>query len=368
MKTNMTAWRRDLHRIPEIGLVLPKTHTYILDHILPLRAQIESVAGHGVTAFFDLGHENTVAFRADMDALPISEMNDGPYRSSHPGSMHACGHDAHMAIMLGFAHWVDAHRDEFNINILLIFQPGEEQCLGAKTIVDSGTLERYNVRHIFALHVEPSLQVGQLGGRAGVFMAGAAEVALTARGISAHIARAEEARDALAVGIAFYQQTHELANRFHGDGSVLLKYGKLHAGTAHNIIAGHCELVGSLRTFSPQDYAQMRQGILRTAEKLGEDTGVHLSASVELRCPPLVNDPVLFARAKSALSQYDFIDSYEPVYLAEDFSWYLHDAPGCLLYLGTGVGCALHAANFDIDERALDVGLDALVCLAKSFI
>ena len=366
MHGELVSWRRDLHCIPEMGLMVPKTHAYLKSRLQGLRAQIESVAGHGLVVFFDLGFENTIGFRADMDALPLTEINEGPYRSTHHGVMHACGHDAHMAMALGLAHWVDTHRAELSVNVLILFQPGEEQCLGAKLILDAGIIERFGVNHIFALHVEPKLKVGQIGTMPGVLMAGSADVELVVRGASAHIARAEEARDALAAGFLFYARTQALAQAFQGTLPILLKYGRFHSGTTHNIIASHCELAGSLRTFCAEDYAQMRQQILDIAMQIAAETGVHMSVGVELRSPPLVNDPALFDWAKRSLPQFEFVDAFEPVYLAEDFAWFLRDAPGCLLYLGTDLGRMLHTPNFDIDERALSIGLEVLITLCRN--
>ena len=194
------AHRRALHRIPEVGFDLPETQAYVLRQLSSLNAQVKRVAGNGVLAYFDAGRSETTAFRCDMDALPIQEATDLPFASQHPGRMHACGHDAHMATMLAFCEWLSQHRGELSCNVLAIFQPAEEVGGGARFVVESGALEEFNVRRIFALHVQPGIPVGTLASRPGAFMATACEVHIRLTGASAHAARARDGRDAMLAG------------------------------------------------------------------------------------------------------------------------------------------------------------------------
>ena len=155
----LTRHRRVLHRIPELKYDLPRTQAYVLDALKGLNCEITTAAEHGVLAYFDGGKSSTVAFRSDMDALPVAENTSHDYQSTIPGCMHACGHDGHMAMLLTFAEWVNENIASLDRNVLLVFQPAEESGGGGEKIVDTGVLLQRNVDRIFALHVEPSMPI-----------------------------------------------------------------------------------------------------------------------------------------------------------------------------------------------------------------
>ena len=180
--------RRELHQIPELELSLPMTKAYLISQLQDLPCQLDFPLESGITAFFDNGREETIAFRSDMDALPITERSNAPYRSRHEGNMHACGHDGHMAMLLGLAFRLASADQRLPHNVLLIFQPGEENPGGARLLCEAGILERYHVKRIYGMHLWPQLPAGVIGTRREEMMARSSEVNIDITGKSAHAA------------------------------------------------------------------------------------------------------------------------------------------------------------------------------------
>ena len=167
MLEQLTIHRRALHRIPELDDQLPETQAYLLDRLSPLRCRIITPGRCAVLAYFDAGKPDTAAFRSDMDALPIEEKSGVSFCSAHPGRMHACGHDGHMAMLLCLAQWISGHLDQLYRNVLLVFQPAEETTGGAQSICQTGIFRQLNVRHIFGIHLWPDLPAGTVSTRSG---------------------------------------------------------------------------------------------------------------------------------------------------------------------------------------------------------
>ncbi|MGI6239706.1 MAG: M20 metallopeptidase family protein, partial [Christensenellales bacterium] len=246
--------RRALHKIPELMYDLPKTQAYVLDALEGLSCAVEAVAETGVLAYFDAGKAETVAFRADMDALPVAEMAQHDYRSEHPGQMHACGHDGHMAILLAFAAWVDRNIDSLPRNVLLMFQPAEESGAGGERVVESGCLERRCVTRAFAIHVDPMLPVGTVASRPGALMARASEIHLIIEGKAGHAAVPGAGADALAAAVDFVSGAYRAQAEWAGDAPHRLKFCQFQSGNSTNVIADRAHIKGSLRTFSDADF------------------------------------------------------------------------------------------------------------------
>lgn len=364
MLENLIADRRALHRIPELQFDLPKTQAYLLNALEGTGAQIEALSPSGVLAFFDAGKPETAAFRADMDALPILEAPERDYASAHPDRMHACGHDGHMAMLLEFARYAGEHVRELPRNLLLIFQPAEEGGGGARIITGSGALETRRVAHIFGLHVAPELPAGALASRPGAFFSKSSEVYATFRGRAAHAANAGEGLDALAAGADFLMRALQMEKAFPPDMPRLLKFGKFEAGTAPNIVAESARLTGTLRAFDNAMFQALQDGLSDAARAVEAEWGVCVDLAYSESYPPLINDAKLFARAAKQLAQFDFRELPEPTMLSEDFSYYLERVPGVFFKLGLGTGIPLHTPEFDLDERALVTGVEAMIELA----
>ena len=241
-------YRRALHRIPELDRDLPETLAYLRSVLEPLGCALFSPIPGALCAFFDFGKADAIAFRSDADALPIQEQTGLPFASTHPGKMHACGHDGHMSMVLDLAVWLDSQKD-LNHNVLLLFQPAEETTGGAKDLCQSGVFEQYNVTCLFGLHLWPALPAGVVASRKKEMMSRSCEVSVTITGRSSHIAKAEEGLDALAAGVEFYRRAVALEKELSPDIYRLLKFGRMESGTVRNAVSGKTVLLGSLRAF-----------------------------------------------------------------------------------------------------------------------
>ena len=371
MKKKVKEYRRELHRIPELGFELYKTRAYILEKLRPYRCEIAEVAG-GICAYFPSEDENgrkrekTVALRADMDALPVMEQTGTSYSSVHEGAMHACGHDGHMAMLLAVAGELDRIIHTLSHNVLLIFQPAEETTGGAGAICESGILQKYAVKRIYGFHLWPTLQKNTVGSRANEFMAKSSELDIIIEGKSAHCASADQAVDALAIG---YELVGELYRMEKDELPLseyrLLKFGKMDSGTVRNAISGKTVLEGSVRCFREATGEFLFRRIAEIAAALEEKYGCRISIVRSDGHPAVINDAELFEETKALLSDYDFLTFDEPFMQAEDFSCYQQAVPGLYLFLGTGTGIPLHNNKFDFDEDVLLTGVDIYLKLLK---
>ena len=356
--------RRCLHRIPELGFDLPKTQAYVLSQLAPLNARVEAVAGSGVLAFFDAGREEATAFRCDMDALPIAEPEGCPFASQHPGRMHACGHDAHMAAMLTLCEWLSGHVRELPCNVLAIFQPAEETDGGARPIIEAGTLTAYRVKRIFAMHVMPGLPAGMLSSRPGAFMATSAEIHAQLHGRPAHAARAWEGHDALLAGVEAVRAVYSFDHSLPADMPRLIRLCTLQAGNSTNIVPGAAEIAGTVRAFSREAHAHLKEGIAAAIDAACAPFGVAAETSFTVGYPPTVNDAHMFACFRKATADMPFQPLERPDLTTEDFAFYLERVPGMMFYLGVGTDEPLHSPLFTLDEGALVHGFEAFRRLA----
>ena len=355
--------RHALHRIPELELELPETQSYLKNALAPLSCRVFSPLGSALCAFFDFGAEEALAFRADMDALPISEKTGADYASTHPGIMHACGHDGHMAILLELARRLD-RKEALRHNVLLIFQPGEESPGGAKAICDTGVLERFRVKAVFGLHLWPGLAKGIVHSRRKELMARASEVTLDIYGKSAHIAKAAEGADSLMAGAEFYTRAMEMERQIPPSVFRLLKFGKFHSGTARNALSAHTHLEGSLRAFQDETFEAMAQSLRDIAADVQQKYGCTLDLHLADGYPAVLNADGVYDAVCGILPLEELA---EPCMTAEDFSWYQKHVPGVFFFLGLGDTPALHADTFDFDESILTKGADFFEALAENY-
>ena len=355
--------RYALHRIPELQLDLPKTQAYLKEALSSLSCRVFCPCNSALCAFFDFGAAETIAFRADMDALPISEKTGADYASTHPGVMHACGHDGHMAILLELARRLD-RKESLPHNVLLIFQPGEESPGGAKPICDTGVLEEHHVKAIFGLHLWPGLEKGKVFSRRQELMARASEVTLDIYGKSAHIAKAAEGIDALMAGAEFYTRAMEMERQVPAGIFRLLKFGKFHSGTVRNALSAHTHVEGSLRAVQDEIFESMAQNLRDIAADVEAKYGCAVNLHLADGYPAVLNDDAVF----DAVSRCHPVEELaEPCMTAEDFSWYQKHVPGVFFFLGLGDTPALHADTFDFDENLLLKGADFFENLAENY-
>ena len=355
--------RRALHQIPELDRELPKTMAYLNDALAKLNCVCFSPMNGALCAYFDFGAKDAIAFRSDADALPIQENTRLSFASQHPGKMHACGHDGHMAILLELARRLN-EKKTLGYNVLLVFQPAEETTGGAKDLCDTGIFKQYRVKAIFGLHLWPGLAKGKIFSRRKEMMSRSCEVKVDITGKSAHIAKSDEGIDAMAAGVAFYNRVMAMEAAQPPKVFRLLKFGKMESGTVCNAISGHTRLEGSLRAFQDDVFYALRAGIVSIGKDVERLTGCTVNIYMNDGYPAVMNPPELYDRVKKVVS---FEELDKPSMITEDFSWYQRTLPGLFFFLGLGDTPALHADDFDFDEEILIKGADFFESLAENY-
>lgn len=364
MSDSVVMHRRSLHRIPELDNQLPQTLAYVTSVLEPLGCKVFSPITGSVCAYFDAGKPDTAAFRADMDALPVEEETGLPFASTHPGKMHACGHDGHTAMALALAEYTAAHLSQLPRNVLFLFQPAEETTGGAKKLCESGCLERYRVRRIFGLHLWPGLPEGQVFSRPGPLMARSNEVTVTVEGKSVHLSKASEGRDALTAGIDFLERSYAMLDQMPPDVPRVLRFGKMVSGTVRNAVSGKTVLEGSLRTYTEKDHRFLRQRLQDIGKSVAADTGCPVTVHLSEGYPAVWNHEALYEKICRQLGTRAPGELAQPALAAEDFSFYQQYVPGIFFFLGVGNTPELHAPTFSFDDEAvLPQGVEFLKAL-----
>ena len=363
--------RRDLHKIPELGLKEYKTSAYIREKLEGFGiTELETWLETGVVAVIrGKGKGQAVAFRADMDALPVTEQTGCDFTSEHVGCMHACGHDGHVTVLLGFAKYLQEHKDELENDVVLIFQPAEEGPGGAQLLVDAGLFEKHPVRCIIGCHIFPQVPQGKVACRKGAMMARNGEVDVHIYGESAHGAQPQLGHDAVLAAGAVITGLHTILSRNVSPlDSGVLTFGAIHGGEACNIIAKEVKLEGTMRAFSDEAYETMTKRVQEAAAGIAAGYGCKGEAVFRHMYRVVDNDPKLVELLQEVAG-----DAYEetpPYMLAEDFSLYLQKVPGMFFFLGSGNEekgyiHSLHSAQFQFDEEILSLGVETYAKLLK---
>ena len=366
--------RRDFHMHPELKYEEVRTSKIVAEELKKLGYDVVRTAKTGVVGILKGKEEGrTVALRADMDALPVQEENDVPYRSKVPGKMHACGHDAHTAMLLGAAKILADLKDELRGTVKLLFQPAEEGGLGAKLIVEDGHLD--DVDAVFGIHVWAELPAGFIGIKEGPLLASADAFKVTIKGKGGHGASPQFANDpipaAMDIAQAFYKI---LVREIDPLEPVALSVTSIQAGNTFNVIPETAELLGTFRTFSEDVRKYL---VKRMGEIVGGYTGAHgVEASFNLTIepiPPTINDKNLAEFARETLKPLGEIVEPRPTMGAEDFSLYLKKAPGLFILLGIrneekGIIYPHHHPRFDVDESILWKGAAIHALLAYKYL
>lgn len=365
MKDDCVKIRRELHRIPEIGFELHKTHEYIrpiLEDCCPDEVLTIAETGFKVV-FYAPGAERTIAFRADMDGMSNTEENRFRFRSRHRGVMHGCGHDGHMTILLLLARWISRNRDKLKCNVVLLFQPGEEGWAGARKMIDEGALVSPRVDRIYGLHLWPTVPKGKIGIRWENLMAQTSDFVIRVHGKSAHASTPQMGVDAIVVAAELITMVQSIITRDvdpHQD--ALLTLGKINGGTAHNVIAEEVTMSGTLRVFSNELFDKLKKQLLALLKGLEMATGATISLETIVHYPYLANPRELVERFYTVLDSMEDVVLVEPVMAAEDFAEYQQEIEGMFMFLGINGGrggAPLHSSKFDFDEDALLVGVEA---------
>jgi amidohydrolase len=383
LAAELVARRREFHQHPELSHQEERTARLVADYLSNLGLTVKTgLAGHGVLGVLQGARPGrAVAWRADMDALPIAEKVKVPWRSQEEGVMHACGHDFHMAIALGAARLLSQIKDRLAGEFRFIFQPAEEGPplgdSGAKGMVAAGVLDKPRVAAVCALHVAPNLEMGHLRYGPGVVMAGADRVILTVTGKSAHGATPHRGVDPILVTAQVLNHLQGfLAQQMDPRSPKILTFGRIQGGNRFNILADQVILEGSLRYLKDSVRQEVIRGLRRRFEGLSQATGATVTLTVEPLYPILKNNPELAAQAVlvfQTLLGPQRLKLLHPAMGSEDFPYFAARAPGFYFFLGVRTpgsrAQALHSPHFNPDEGALPYGLMAaaglLACLSE---
>ena len=367
--------RRHFHMHPELSMAEFETAKYIerelaaleLDEVRP------GIGQTGVLGTLKGGKPGPVTLlRADIDALPVAELGTAAYKSTRPGVMHACGHDAHIAILLCAAKELARRRAEIPGTLVFCFQPGEEGYAGNKKMIDDGALEHPHVDRCFALHVFSGLEVGKIGVRDGPFFASSDEFHLTIAGRGGHGAMPERAIDPIVAGSYFVTMLQTIVSReIAPRDPAVFTIGKFESGSTFNVIPNDARMEGTVRSFDTDVRASMPERMERILRGLCEAMRVEYDLKYRFGYPPTVNDramnDVVRDVGRAWLGADAVIDPHDIVMWAEDMSYMLQERPGAYFIVGArGEALGLHpqhSASYDIDERALDVGFEMMVGL-----
>ena len=346
-------YRRALHRIPELDDRLPETCAFVRSALASFDLEGFSPIPSSICAYLDAGKPETVAFRADMDALPITESTGLDYASGNAGAMHACGHDGNTAMALALASYACAHKEALPRNVLFLFQPSEETTGGAEKLCAAGVLERHRVTRVFAMHLWPKLEQGKIHCRPGPIMARSNEVTVTLTGKSVHIGKAAEGVDALAAGAEYLRRAYAMLDGLSEAEPVVLRFGKMVSGTVRNAVSGKTVLEGSLRTFRDETQALCRRRLEETGREIESETGCAVEVHLSEGYPAVWNHEGLYETVCAGLGGDAPRLLAAPTLTAEDFSFYQRRVPGLFFLLGTGDTPELHSPEFCFDDEAV---------------
>lgn len=353
--------RRALHKIPEIGFSEHKTHAYLMEQLAKLEPdEIRVFAGTGIRAVFrGNGKGRVIAFRSDIDALPVKEETGCDFASEHEGFMHACGHDGHMAALLTFAQWISDNRQKLADDVVLLFQPAEETIGGAKPMVEQGALENPHVDVVYGMHVMPDVPKGKIATCPGPLMAQTCEMDIIIHGKSAHGATPHLGCDAItAMGHLITLMQTSVARCVDPCQQALVTIGRVHAGDQRNIIANKAVLEGIIRTYSNEVYDGLEKRIRDDLRAVEAAFGVETELIKRVYYPCVNNDAAEVERVRALLG--DRFMLAKPKMTAEDFSFYQLSVPGVFVFCGVmdeAHTSPLHASTFDFDETALLPGI-----------
>ncbi|MFD2367157.1 M20 aminoacylase family protein [Pseudoduganella sp. GCM10020061] len=381
-QAELQAIRRDLHAHPELSYEEQRTSDVVAARLAEWGIPVHrGLAGTGVVGVIKGGDSGrAIGLRADMDALPVQELNGFDHASRHPGKMHACGHDGHTAMLLGAAHHLAQHRN-FDGTVYLIFQPAEEGGAGAQRMIEEGLFEQFPMEAVYGMHNWPGMAAGTFGVRPGPMMASSNEFRVVVRGKGCHAAQPHKGIDPVMVAVQVAQAWQTIvARNLNPVETAVLSITQIHAGSATNVIPDEAELVGTVRTFTTGALDLIESRMRQIAQHTAEAFGATVDFTFHRNYPPLVNherETAFAVEAMQAIVGADKVDTdVEPTMGAEDFAFMLQHKPGCYVFIGNGEGdhragghglgpCQLHNASYDFNDRLLPIGASFWVRLVE---
>ena len=375
LQANLVQLRRDLHSHPELGYEESRTAALVASKLQALGIEVTTGLGKtGVVGTLRRGDSpRSVGLRADMDALPLTELNEFPYRSRHEGRMHACGHDGHTAMLLGAAEALSASRD-FSGTVHFIFQPAEESGGGARAMIEDGLLERFPMQQVFALHNWPGLAVGELHVRDGVMMAGADTFEIHVTGRGGHAAMPHQAIDVIVASSSLVQALQTLVSRnVDAQQAAVVSVTRFNAGQTTNVLPERAELAGTVRTFTPEMQSALESGMHRICHGIEEAFGVTIRLDYRHGYPPTRNasGPVELCRnvAREVFGAERVRGDLMPSMGSEDFAFIAQAVPACYAWIGNGMigdGAHLHSPHYDFNDDLIPFGVRYWVRLTRA--
>lgn len=369
----LRAWRRDFHAHPEFGFEEHRTSRLVAERLrgFGLTDVVEQVGGTGVVATLTRGSgRRAIALRADMDALRIDEQGDRPYRSRHPGVMHACGHDGHTTMLLGAAK-ILAAEGGFDDTVRFIFQPAEEWGKGALAMLSEGLMERFPFDEIYGLHNLPGLPVGAFRAGAGPVMSAEDNFEIVLRGVGGHASRPQAGREVLVAACALVLNLQTIVSRrVAPTDTAVVSVTELVTDGTRNVLPGTARTCGDARSFRPEVSAAIETEMRRIAEGTASAYGLACAVTYTRAFVATINDPgataAALASAETVLGSRNVRAAGEPDTASEDFARFLEHVPGCFGFIGNGEGSKpLHNPEYDFDDDALPHGTRLFVQLVR---
>ncbi len=370
---DMTAWRQHLHTIPELLFDTEQTAAFVVERLREFGVDdVETgVAQNGVVAIINgTGEGPTIGLRADMDALPITEVRDLDYKSTHEGKMHACGHDGHTAMLLGAARYLAETRN-FSGRVALLFQPAEEGGGGAEVMCAEGIMDKYNISQVYGVHNWPNQPVGAALTRPGPLMAAADAFTISITGKGAHGAQPSASIDPVMVAVHMVQALQTIVSRMADPAdNLVVSVTQIHTGTTNNVIPETAMINGTVRVLKPGLNKWVEQKITQIMEGAAATFGATATLDYEYGYPVTVNDAEktgFAAQVAADVVGQDRVDTDFPATMgAEDFSYMLEERPGAYIFLGQGESAGLHHPEYDFNDELSPIGASYFVRLVET--
>ncbi len=369
---DMTTWRRHLHTIPELSFDCPKTAAFIKERLQEFGVDEihEGIAQTGIVAIINGNGEGpTVGLRADFDALPIEEDTGVEYASTHPGKMHACGHDGHTAMLLGAAKYMVETRN-FSGRVALIFQPAEEDGGGAQVMCQEGMMDRFDIAEVYGIHNFPGVEEGAFFTRPGPIMAAVDSFTITINGRGGHGAMPHETADPVVAACGMVTAIQTIISRNVKSGmEKVISVTQIHTGSASNVIPDTAMINGTVRTFDKGTRDTIMRRMAEIVQGQAASYGVEAELDYEEGYPATVNSEAQTAFAagvaRGLVGEAKVDEDFAKVAGAEDFSYMLEERPGSYLFLGAGPGAGLHHPKFNFNDEIAPVGASFFVQMVE---
>jgi amidohydrolase len=369
----ITGWRRHIHENPELGYEEHKTAAFVADKLKEFGVD-ELITGMGKTGVVAVikgrktGSGKVIGIRADMDALPIHEATDVPYKSKTPGKMHACGHDGHTAMLLGTAKYLAETRN-FDGTAVMIFQPAEEGGGGGLAMCEEGLMKRFGIQEVYGLHNMPGIPIGTFAIRTGPAMAAADRFDISITGLGGHAARPHECIDPVVTSAQIVIALQTIASRGVDPlDSVVVSTCETKSGDAYNVIPQTAHLRGTVRTLKAETRAYAERRIKEIAAGIALAAGAKIEVEYHKGYPVTVNHATqtdFAAKVAASISPAAVDRDIEPLMGAEDFSYMLEERPGAYIFMGNGDTAGVHHPAYDFDDKAIPYGVSYFVKLAE---